>query len=538
MKRYLLIALSLLSALQLAGCPSSRPAPPVVAPPPAPPFPVTELIPAAAPLVVVLREAGLGIAAVRAALRPLGLVERHFTVENLESELRRHHGLNLLDVKEFARVGFDPDGDAALFWQGSSFTLLLPVKDPERLNTYLAGRTARGKTFVKRHGELAVTTWRKSSHERISFVVLPGYLALDYAALTGGGLADGARRVDGLAEHGWIDRMLGAKKHGALARGPALDALLRRAGTTRDLVALLRPARLNLEMAAISRDTRRRDPARCALAEQDLAQIEEVALALRLAGRRVELSAWIELSSGARKVLGDWTGAPLSLPAAVWDEAPARASLSLDLDAALKLLGRWPREHGARCGPLVELVRGTRYLQRMVARSPVRSKLRGKLAVAALSAGVKGPRLQVRAAAVAPAPAGGLPRPMRMLLSGVWARKETLAGRQVHRIDAPVVLADAVRVALGDPIRITVGEGLMGPLLTHKPPTGGPRVAGSVRLQPGRLDLQGLLGYGPLQLLIGQQRGLRELLQTIDAVELEARLGDPGLVLEGGYTLR
>ncbi len=534
--------LFVLSALLLAGCPSSRPRPPVVAPPPPPAFPVSELIPADAPLVLILREVRQGVTAVRAALKPLGLVERYFALANLESELRRYHGVNLLDLKDFARVGFDPDGDAALFWQGSSFTLLLPVEDPKRLNTYLAERTAQGKTFVKRHGELAVTTWRKSSHERISFVVLPGYLALDYAALPGGGLADGAKRVDGLAEHGWIDRMLRrlTEKRDALAQAPAFAALLRRAKEKRDVVALLRPSRFNSEMAAAYRhiDTSRADPTRCAAATADLAQLEELGLALRLQGKRVKLAAWLTLSKGAREALKGWVGAPLALPAGIWDEAPARASLSLDLDPALGRLERWPQGHSSSCGLLVGLVQETRYLRRMLGRSPLRSKLRGRLAAAALAAGVEGQQLRVRAAAVTPSPAGGLPRPLRMLLSGVWARKETLGGRQVHRINAPVVLADAIRVALGEPLRITLGEGMMEQLLAHKPAASAARLVGSVRLQPGRLDLQGLMGYGPLQLLIGQQRGLRELLQTIDAVELEARLGDPGLVLKGGYSLR
>jgi len=529
---YVLCTLSL-----LGGCPSSQPAPPVVALPPPPPYPVTELIPDDAPLVLVLREVGQGIAAVRAALGPLGLLESYYTVESLESELRRYQGVNLLDPKDLARAGFDPDGDAALLWQGSSFTLLLPVGDLKRLNTYLADRTALGKTYVKRHGDLTVTTWRESSHDRLSFVVLPKYLAVDYTSLEGGGLKEGAKRLDGLPEHGWIDRLLQANERGSLARSSAFASVLKRAGAKRDVVALMRPARFNREMAQVYHSSCSRvDTTGCALAEQDLAQIEGVALALRLQGKRVKLAAWVALSSSARKTLSAWVGAPLTLPTAVWDDAPVRASLSLDLDQALQRLGRWPKGNAWFCGALVGLAEDMGYLQRMLARSPVRSKLRGKLAVAALSAGVKGPRLQVRAAAVAPAPAGGLPRPMRMLLSGVWARKETIAGRQVHRINAPVVLADTVRVALGDPVRITLGEGLMERLLTHKPAKG-PKIVGSVRLQPGRLDLQGLLGYGPLQLLTGRQRGLRELLLKIDAVELEARLGEPGVVLEGEYAL-
>jgi len=494
--------LALLCAL-CPGCPQ-RPSP--AAPPratPRRPFPAARLVPAEAPLVVLVREPARLFAA----------------MDRLESVLPEVALRGPLDRRDLRAAGLDPHGSAGLYSIGTDLTLVLAIEDRRRLAGY----------FGRPGSEVKAWAWRR----------LPGAMVAvmgDHLLLSLSPVGAESTRADGRTLEGWLEDTRRSVAESSLAASGRLDALLRRAGEHRDLVAFLRPLPLNRATSLMrQRLGHRRNVPRCNRFDQGLAAVKLLGLALSLRPRQTVGEAWLELSPAAHAELQRAVRPPFAVPATLWDRAPARVRLGMSPDYLRRLARDLPRATDG-CGAVADALIALEPA-RLMARLDLLDHVRGQLTAVALSAKPRGRRVRLEAAAVTGMPGTAVQRLIAFLVAGPWARWERVAGRRVHRFNPPSLVSGNVLFSLGDDrVRIATSAELMAPL--YEPaPRGRRGDVVDLHLEPGRLDLQALAETGLAARLSPDPRRGARVLGRFDRLWLGARLGRRRVRFELGYRL-
>lgn len=496
-----------------SACPAPRRSP---APPPRPapsPLAAAALVPADAPLVLLTRDLSRVVVALRALAGAVGR-----SPGAIDRALRRELGLSLISPGDLRRAGLDLHGSAALYGSGLDLTLVLPVKDPPRLRTF-AHAPAGGEGYW---------VWREADGRRIGLALVGKQLLVNVTALTAAG-----DRADGQPAGSWLGETVKILRgqRSALA-GPPLASWLERIGAGHDLVGALRPLPLNRGSSLLRERLGRPRDARCDALDHDLARARLLLGGMQLGEREAGGTLHLDLDADARGALDRAAARQVTLPAALWDRAPARARMSVPY----RELADWARRipHRPGCGAVVDLLSALDPRE-IVVRMELLANVDGRLAAALTGLGVEGERLRPRGAAIAPPPRPPASRLLALLLAGPWARQERVAGRPVHRVSAPTFLSGTLRIRLDRWMRLTIGEGVMQALVDHAPPPDGPPMLLAARLDPGPLDLTALARsslaarFGASALLAGLAR--------FRLLALEARLAPHGLRVDFSWRL-
>jgi len=497
-----------------AACPAPRQspaAPPTSAPPP---LAAAALVPADAPLVLLARDLSRVVLTLRSLAGAAGR-----SPGGIDRALRRDLGLSLIAPGDLRRAGIALQGSAALYGSGLDLTLVLPVKDPARLRTF-ANAPAGGESYW---------VWREAEGRRISLALVGKHLLANVTALTTAG-----DRADGQPAGAWLGETVKILRgqRPALA-GPRLASWLERVGAGRDLVGALQPLPLNRASSMLGeRLGQPRDAARCDALDHDLVRARLLLAGLQLGDREAGGTLRVDLDADTRGVLAGAAAHQVTLPAELWDHAPARVRMSVPYREIAQLARRIPHRPG--CGAVSDLLAALDPRETVI-RMELLANVDGRVAAALTGLAVEGDRLRTRGAALAPPPRPPASRLLALLLAGPWARQERVAGRTVHRVSAPAFLSGTLRIRLDRWMRLTIGEGVMQPLVDYNPPRDGPPMLLAARLEPGPLDLDAL-ARSPLAARFRASELLAGLAR-FRLLALEARLAPHGLRVDFSWRL-
>lgn len=478
----------LLALVLGTGCPAKKPGGspqgPATSRPAAPArAPVAQLVPEGATYVVLARKVTGLVEAARQWLEPLRIVDTELTVASLEQSLRGALGLSLLDLRDLDDAGIDVEGRAALFSTGIAPTLALPIADAQRLQAFFAARDKKLTVRVRDHDGLAVTSWDLGPGLSARRAILDEHLVLH--------LALRSPVPEKGADLRWIDELVAARS------APRPPEQVRR------LIAAL-PEHRDVVFFA---DAQRADAASrtlyaegCRGAAGDT--LRTIRGGLRLGARRVALRATVELGAATRRALDAATGAPLSLPATLWDPAPAR----LRLDLPRGFLREPPAGCAGRaCGVVCDLSRDLVAALGPVLRSSWLAHAGGRLAGALLAADERGQLLSVRGGLIAAAPDAAAERFFRGELPVKEGAATRVHGQAVEELSPTVKLREVARASFARGLlHLAAGDGLIAALLAPREraaaPPGPHRSLVSFALRPaGLADLR-----VPLKLLEGE----------------------------------
>ncbi|MCA9664676.1 MAG: hypothetical protein KC503_03780 [Myxococcales bacterium] len=458
-----LLPISLVAVL--AACPSSKPNKPTVAPPPPErvisAFRVADRMPAEVTYAGLARSLSVFVDGLRAALRPLRVLERSLTPDRIDAVLRRSLGWNPLDLGELDDAGFDLDASVGFFSVGVEPTALLPIKSKKRLEKFLAARTTKLKVFIRRVKGRTHTSVALDSSARLSWVVLDGYLAMHISMRPAG-----VSSSDWKPTASWFDAIASKLPRGrSLSGSRALAWVLEGAGKRRDLAAYLDPPRFSKAAKAFGRAM----PSSCEAHRAELSELPRVGAVALFKKARVDVALRAELGKSAAAALVKMTDGAPALPASIHDKAPLRLQIAFDANAIAQLSRRIGNR---RCGPIFEVARELRYLPALFSAMPVLRYSAGRLAAALLKADERGQgTLHIEGAAlIAPASDADSKRIAATLT--LTGKPETIANKQVRVLSPSVNVAQTMRVfADATRIALTSGEGLMQALLAA--PLGG-----------------------------------------------------------------
>ena len=231
-----------------------------------------------------------------------------------EALLRELLGVNPGDRRAVFEAGFDVDASSALFAQHGLPTLLVPVRDPERVRRFVdARRPDRNVETITARGR-DVFVWTVNERWALCWVVMDDWLALH--------LADA-----GPVDTAWLDELMTAATGASLAAEPdfadAVRSLERARGKLPALFGLLRPS-------AVARDLAVSELAGCASAIAR--SVQAVRVVSSVDDRTVELALELVLSADAAQALSAHLAPP---PPPGFDalarSLPLSAQLTVDL---------------------------------------------------------------------------------------------------------------------------------------------------------------------------------------------------------------